>query len=163
CSSSLLGFVGERRTTAVSLERPATPVYALGVQASTRRRGLAWDSTKCPLDMGGRRAPPSHDGHRSLTPPLENVSVSRAIGSGARSSTVSWNCCVATSTQTLTLMLARWPPSMITNPGPEKVATDAETAPAVGVACTFMMCARPKPPRTSFDRPAIRQLKLPDG
>ena len=52
---------------------------------------------------------------------------------------------------------------MTTNPGPEKVAIDPVTEPVAGVACTFMMCARPKPPRTDDDRPAIRQLKLPDA
>src|SRR6266849_683574 len=52
---------------------------------------------------------------------------------------------------------------MISLPGPEKLTVEPEIEPAVGVACTCMMCERPKAPRTNDDRPAIRQSKLPEA
>src|SRR5439155_7768481 len=100
---------------------------------------------------GGVDRPPTGC-HLKLTPPLENVST----GIAPTWITVSWNCCVARLTQTLTSTFMCWPPSMIRRAGPEKLAIEPVTKPFVGVACTFMMCSRPKAPRTNDDRPAIR-------
>jgi hypothetical protein len=52
---------------------------------------------------------------------------------------------------------------MISVPGPLKLTTEPEIVPAVGVACTCMMCASPKAPKTDDERPAIKHSKLPDA
>src|SRR6266581_5095245 len=52
---------------------------------------------------------------------------------------------------------------MISMPGPEKLTVEPEIEPAVGVACTCMMCERPNLLRTNFDLPAIRHSKLPEA
>src|SRR5438094_589901 len=77
--------------------------------------------------------------------------------------TVRWKVWVATSAQTRTWMGRVVLPSMISNPGREKRTIEPSTEPALGLACTFIRWCSPNPDRTNAERPAIRQLKVPDA
>src|SRR5437660_8724590 len=86
-----------------------------------------------------------------------------SIPIGPTSTTVSSNDWAATSTVTLTWMSIFCVPSIVSRPGPVNVTTEPATLAAVGVACTIMLCARPKGGKTNAERPAIRHSKLPDA
>src|SRR5881628_3682893 len=79
------------------------------------------------------------------------------------STTVSWKLCVATSAHTWTWMDWGVLPSMIRNPGPEKRTIEPSTDPKLGLACTFIRWCSSNADRTNAERPAIRQLKVPDA
>jgi hypothetical protein len=54
-------------------------------------------------------------------------------------------------------------PSSVSVPAASKVTTEPTIDPVVGVAWTIMLWWRLNPPRTPFERPAIRHSKLPEA
>src|SRR6266571_5571541 len=104
-------------------------------------------------------APSVHATQRSWKWPVSMCS----IGIAPTPTTVSWNCCVVALAQTLMSTACLVLPSMIRNPGPENETVVPVKLAAVGCASTFIKCSSPNAPSTKAERPAMRQLKLPDA